>query len=305
MPKTELFTLKSAQDGLALSLVMVEPDVEPACLVQLAHGMSEHKERYLPFMHYLAERGCLCVMNDHRGHGASVHRREDLGYFYENGDVALVEDLHQISQWMKQKYPGKKLFLFGHSMGSLAVRAYCNRYAREIDSLVVCGSPGFNALTDVAVGLVNLISLFKGERHRSAFMQSMTVGAFARRFPDPDHPCAWLSANMDNVKAYEADPLCSFVFTLNGNRSLLKLMQQAYRLKSGRSDLPVHFYSGAEDPCMSDEKGFRYAMDCMKKAGYTDVRGHLFPGLRHEILNETGCEAIFERIWSEAFQPYI
>ena len=305
MPKTEFFTLASQYDGLELALMMVVPDGEIRCLVQLAHGMSEHKERYLPFMIFLAERGCLCVMNDHRGHGASVRSGEDLGYFYADGDIALVEDLHQITRWMRQRYPGKKLFLFGHSMGSLAVRAYCNQYASEIDSLVVCGSPGYNPLLGAGLLAVDLLEKIKGDRHRSALMQGMTIGAFARRFPDPDHPCAWISANLENVIAYEGDPLCSFVFTLNGNRALLKLMKRAYHLQNGRADLPVHFYSGAEDPCLPDQKGLDYAANCMKRAGYGDVQAHLFPGMRHEILNEENCAAVFDQIWQEAFRPYI
>ena len=305
MSRTEFFTLTSDQDGLSISVMQVAPEGEIRALVQLAHGMSEHKERYLPFMQYLAERGCLCVMNDHRGHGASVRKAEDLGYFYENGDIALVEDMHQITRWMKQRYPGKKLFLFGHSMGSLAVRAYCDEYDREIDALAVCGSPGKNPALPFGLLAVKLLSLLKGERHRSGFMQSTTVGMFARRFPDPDHPCAWISANMDNVIAYENDPLCSFVFTLNGNRALLNLMRRAYALKQLRPDLPVRFYSGADDPCAPDAKGFQHAVNCMKKAGCRDVQGYMFPGMRHEILNETDKQSVFERIWREAFQPFI
>ena len=42
----------------------------PKALVQLAHGMAEHKGRYLPFMEYLAEHGYAVLVNDHRGHGA-------------------------------------------------------------------------------------------------------------------------------------------------------------------------------------------------------------------------------------------
>ena len=96
MKKTECFTLESARDGLPLSLMLLEPEGEVRALVQLSHGMVEHKERYLPFMRYLAERGCACVINDHRGHGASVRSADDLGYFYQDGDGALVDDLHQI-----------------------------------------------------------------------------------------------------------------------------------------------------------------------------------------------------------------
>jgi len=306
MPHTEFFTLESKQDSLPLSVMLVRPDGEIRALVQLAHGMTEHKERYAPFMEYLAERGCLCVMNDHRGHGASVRRREDLGYFYDNGDEALVEDLHQISLWMKEKWPGLPLFLFGHSMGSLAVRVYCKRYDREIDALVVCGSPGWNAAAGAGLAMIRLLTLLRGERHRSLLIQAMTVGAFARRFEDTGHPCNWISADIENVIAYEADPLCRFTFTLNGNRALLRLMRSCYRFETcGKQDLPIRFYSGVDDPCMPNEKGFWHAVETMRRAGYTNVQGCLFPGMRHEILNETQQEEVFEKIWTEAFEPNI
>ena len=184
----------------------------------------------------------------------------------------------------------------------MAARAYCAKYDGEIDALALSGSPGENPVAGVGLMLVEALTRLRGERHRSRLMQRMTVGAFARRFPDPDHPCAWISANMENVTAYEGDPLCSFTFTLNGNRALLRLMKRAYSLKNGRPDLPVRFYSGTEDPCAPDEKGFRHAMERMRQAGYSDTEGHLFPGMRHEILNEEGREAVFERIWKEAFE---
>lgn len=303
MPDAEYLTLKSEQDGLELALMLVRPEGEIRGLVQLAHGMSEHKERYLPFMRWLAGQGCLCVINDHRGHGASVRSRDDLGYFYQNGDHALVEDLHQISLWMKAQWQDVPLVLFGHSMGSLAVRAYCKDYDGEIDGLVVCGSPGANPAAIPGLVLVELMRLFRGERYRSELMRSMSVGAFAKRFPDPQHPCAWLSVNMENVIAYEADPLCGFNFTLNGNRALLQLMRRAYGLDDGRQDLPVYFVSGADDPCAPDAKGFEDAMENMRSAGYARVQGRMIPGMRHEILNETGREAVFETIWREGIAP--
>ena len=72
MSSKEFFTLKSDFDALELKLMLVRPEGAPRALVQLAHGMCEHKERYAPCMEFLAERGCLCVINDHRGHGGSV-----------------------------------------------------------------------------------------------------------------------------------------------------------------------------------------------------------------------------------------
>ena len=306
MSVTEFLTLESKQDGLKLSLMVVLPEGEPRAIVQLAHGMCEHKERYAPFMEYLAGRGCACVISDHRGHGASVKSPEDLGYFYRGGARAVVEDLHQVTLWARQKWPGIPLFLFGHSMGSLAVRAYCQEHDADIDSLVVCGSPGENTAAGVGLALVRVLTLLRGDHYRSKLMQKLTTGGFSSKAKS-ELSGSWLSANPDNVAAYAADPLCSFSFTLDGYRALLQLMQGAYGLtpNRGKPQLPVHFYSGADDTCAPDRAGFDHAMRKMRDAGYANVSGHMFPGLRHEILNERNREEVFERIWTEAFEPCI
>ena len=106
MPRTEFFTMKSEQDGLELSLMLVRPDGEIRALVQLAHGMTEHKERYIPLMEYLASRGYVCVMNDHRGHGKSICFAEDLGFFGRGGAKHLVDDLHQLTLDLRQPLKG-------------------------------------------------------------------------------------------------------------------------------------------------------------------------------------------------------
>ncbi len=302
MKQPETFTLISQKDGLPLSVMLLEPEGEVRALVQFAHGMVEHKERYLPFMRYLAGRGCACIINDHRGHGASVRDEADLGYFYADGEANLVDDLHQITLWLREKYPKLPLVLFGHSMGSLAVRAYAGQYSDDIDALIVCGSPGENPAAGPGLAMIAVLSKLLGERYRSRLFYGMTIGTFQKRFPDRDHPCAWISRNMENVTAYEHDPLCSFRFTLNGNRALLRLMRRAYHLPKGKYDLPVYFFSGADDPCAPDRKGFENAMDAMRRAGFENVSGKMFDGLRHEILNETQCDMVFEEIWKTAIE---
>ena len=49
--------LISKQDGLTLSVLWTEPEKKVRGVVQISHGMSEHKERYLPFMKFLAGHG--------------------------------------------------------------------------------------------------------------------------------------------------------------------------------------------------------------------------------------------------------
>ena len=296
MARIENLTLPSQADGLPLSVCVVTPEAgEPKALVQLAHGMSEHKERYLPFMEYLAGHGYAALINDHRGHGATVREPGDLGYFYADGAHALVEDLHQLTLWFRDRYPDKKLFLFGHSMGSLAVRVYRQRYDGDIDGMMVCGSPGRNPATGMGLLLNRVMTAFKGERYISRMFVNMTTGSFNKGNLKAGSANAWLSTNQDNVRRYDDDPLCGFPFTLNGYRALLTLMQEAYRpVPAAHPDLPVHFLSGAEDPCAPDEKGFNDAVERIRNGGYKNVSAKMYPGMRHELLNHNNHMVVYE-----------
>ena len=116
--------IESEADGLDISVLAVVPDETPyKGILQLVHGMSEYKERYLPFMEYMAKKGYVCVIHDHRGHGKSVRALDDLGYMYGGGSDAILKDIEVVNREMHQQLPDLPLILFGHSMGSLAVRA--------------------------------------------------------------------------------------------------------------------------------------------------------------------------------------
>lgn len=71
------FFLESAYDGLRISVLEVTPVEKPKAVLFLAHGLCGCKERFLPFMEYLAMNGVACVANDHRGHGSSIRNEED------------------------------------------------------------------------------------------------------------------------------------------------------------------------------------------------------------------------------------
>lgn len=62
--------------------------------------------------------------------------------------------------------------------------------------------------------------------------------------------------------------------------------------------LPILYLSGEKDPCIGGRRAFHEAMAFMKSRGYQNVKGHLYPGLRHEILNEDNKEAIYHDILS-------
>lgn len=294
--KTEHITFQSAQDGLRLDGLLIAADT-PKAVLQIAHGMCEHKERYTAFMEYMAERGFACVIHDHRGHGKSVKKEADLGYFYENGAMALVEDIHQVMTETKKRFPGIPYILMGHSMGSLGVRCFIKKYDSEIDALIVCGSPSKNEMADVGIGLVHLLQKIKGADAHSSCMDKMVMGGFEKPFASEGVKNAWLTTDKAVVEAYNADPYCSYSFTLNGYEALLKLMKNTYDATGWRmaqKNLPIHFFAGASDPCIGNQKKFEQAVSFLKERGYTNVQAKLYDGMRHEILNEKQKAVVYE-----------
>lgn len=285
----------SKQDGLRLAGLLIAPEKGKAVL-QISHGMCEHKERYIPFMEYMANQGYICVIHDHRGHGKSVRSQEDLGYFYKNGGESLVEDLHQITEYIKKQNSGLPYFLFGHSMGSLAVRCYTKKYDAELDGLVVCGSPSENAMAGIGILIDKAVQKYRGEHGRSNAIDTIFSKGFEKAFEEEKTPHAWICSDKEVVAAYNADPLCNFTFTLNGYEALLWLVKNTYSMqgwKVEKPELPIYFISGEKDPCMIDTKKFFEAVERMKKVGYTKVSSKLYQGMRHEILNEIGKEEVY------------
>lgn len=286
-------------DGLELDVLEVIPEGIPKGIFQIHHGMSEYKERYLPFMEYLAEAGYVAAIHDCRGHGKSVKDSGDLGYMYGGGADALVEDAHQLTMKLKREWPELPFVLFGHSMGSMVVRTYVKRYDWELDMLVVCGSPSKNPFLAVGEGIVRIQKKFQGDRHKSKLLDAVSFGSFASKFRGEKSKFAWCCSDPKVVQHYERSPLCGFTFTADGFEALFQLMRECYG-KEGwmckNSLLPVLFVGGAEDPCIGGARKYAQAVQHMRRVGYKNTRGKLYPGMRHEILNELGKLQVFQDI---------
>lgn len=291
--------IPGASDNVRLSATVIASET-PKAVVQLVHGMAEHKERYFPFMEFLAENGYACVINDLRGHGATVTSKEDLGYMGEGGMTGLVDDVRNVTKWAQAKYPGLPVFLFGHSMGSMIVRSFLKRYDQDIAGLIVCGSPSKNPAAGLGDFLAGCIGLFRGDRYRSAFLANLCTGNYDKPFRIEGIKNAWLSKNRANVTEYNDDPLCGFPFTVNGYRNgLFRLMKDIYAPDGwlvSNPDLPVHFIAGAEDPCIVNLNKFSEAVSFLRSRGYREVTSKVYPGKRHEILNETGREEVWKDV---------
>lgn len=298
-PKYET-SFASEADGLMISVLGLIPEKEPyKGVVQLVHGMCENKERYLPFMEFLAAQGYVSVIHDHRGHGSSVKEKEDLGYMYGGGAEAILKDIDTVNKGMHMAYPDIPLILFGHSMGSLAVRAYAAEHDEQIDMLIVCGSPSENPLRAVGELLAKSENKLRGGRHKSKLLTKLSLGSYEAKFKDEGIENSWLCSDVDVCRAYTESELCGFMFTDDAFLALFGLMKRAYDI-SGYSctnpHLPILFISGEEDPCLENTSRFAKAVHSIQYAGYRNVKGKLYPGMRHEILNEKEHEKVFHDI---------
>ena len=298
MQKRE-FTLQSKYDNLALSCAEYAAEgvtqTNAKGVVQIVHGMCEYKERYEGFIDYLTQNGYIVFAHDHRGHGGSVTANENLGYFGDKKGEAIVDDAALVTDEIRRLYPGLSVTLFGHSMGSLVVRAYIQKYEEKIDKLIVCGSPSKNSLAGFGLMLNGVISAFRGKKYRSRLMANASTGGGDDKFPG-EGKNAWLTRDKTVVEKYNADEKCNFVFSCNGFSNLLHLVKNAYKKKkypAKNSDLPIFFMAGADDPVIGSEKKWLAAQQFLRDVGYKNVTGKSYPKMRHEILNELGKEEVY------------
>lgn len=298
MQKRE-FTLQSKYDNLALSCAEYTAEgvtqTNAKGVVQIVHGMCEYKERYEGFIDYLTQNGYIVFAHDHRGHGGSVTANENLGYFGDKKGEAIVDDAALVTDEIRRLYPGLSVTLFGHSMGSLVVRAYIQKYEEKIDKLIVCGSPSKNSLAGFGLMLNGVISAFRGKKYRSRLMANASTGGGDDKFPG-EGKNAWLTRDKTVVEKYNADEKCNFIFTCNGFSNLLHLVKNAYKKKkypAKHSDLPIFFMAGADDPVIGSEKKWLAAQQFLRDVGYKNVTGKPYPKMRHEILNELGKEEVY------------
>lgn len=295
--KKDFITLASSFDGLPLSVAMIAPEDDPKGIVQFVHGMIEHKERYYPLMEWLSGHGYVCIVSDLRGHGASVRNEEDLGYFGKDGWKALVEDIKTVGDLARKEFSGIPFTLIGHSMGSLIVRSYLKRYDSSIDRLIVCGSPSDNPAKGAGKTIAKALQALAGSHHRSGLLQKISFAGYNKDFKADGYDRAWVCSDPEILKAYHSDPLCSFTFTVDGFINLFDLMSDCYSDKGWnvtKPDMPIRFISGALDPCRISDKAWDASVEFIRGRGYRDVGGRLYPGMRHEILNETDRAAVWE-----------
>ncbi len=307
MKKEEFYY--DSRDGISkIHAIRYTPDDGKVVGVyQIIHGMSEHYSRYEDIAEYLTGKGFVVTGEDHLGHGGSVGEKGMKGFFCKNDPATVVvRDVHRLKKMTQELYPGLPYFIMGHSMGSFIARNYIFRYGTGITGAVIMGTGNQSkALIAVSKFVAGFQKTFLGDRHPALFINNLAFGGYNKRIASPRTPFDWLSVNEENVDRYIEDPDCGFLFTVNGFRTLFELIGRLLNKKNldmVPANLPVLFVSGEEDPVGEYGKGVIKARDALAAAGVKDITLKLYPGLRHEILNEDAKETVKEDIYNWLLQ---
>lgn len=301
------FYFPSKDGNTEIHTIEWKPEGEVRAVLQICHGMVEYIRRYDEFAQFLCGEGYYVVGNDHLGHGKSIQAKSEYGFFNEKyGNACVLGDMHTLRQRTEKKYPGVPYFMLGHSMGSSLLRQYIQMYGNGLSGAVLMGAVADHKKAALLFGkrLCRVMAAFRGWHYRSKMVDNLVLGAYNKKFKPARTRADWITSDNENLDMYVADPLCSFMFTVNAYYNVFSGMigiqrkESVYMIPKG---LPVLFVSGADDPVGEFGKGVRKIYEKYRAAGIRDVTLRLYTGDRHEILNETDRDQVYKDLlgWFE------
>lgn len=301
MPSFTDFTFRSSTARNTIHARKCIPDSAPRAIVQIVHGIAEHINRYDDFMNFLTENGILAVGDDHLGHGQSVTEADDLGFFNDkDGWDYAVMDEERLHDLIVDEYPNIPYIFFGHSMGSFITRTLIIKHPEMYDAAIISGT-GHQSKALVYGGgiMANALVALKGARSDGKALNDVAFGTYLSHIENPRTPFDWLSRDVAAVDKYIADPMCGFICKASLYRDMMggvKFVTSQKNINKMNKEKPIYFMSGAEDPVGDYGVGVEKAYKAFCDAGLHDVKMRLYPGGRHEMLNETNHTEVYKDI---------
>jgi alpha-beta hydrolase superfamily lysophospholipase len=274
--------------------------------------MAEHSERYGRLAEKLCGAGIEVWAADQRGHGKtadlSINSPDAGGLFGHSADKdafsRVTADISDINREIRRIHPGIPLFLLGHSWGSFIVQNYIeDEGSREaIDGCILSGTRGPNNVKmKSGKTFMALLAYLKGQRKGSLFARAIADGPYNRPFSPNRTSFDWISRDEAEVDAYVDDPfsgnLCSVGFYRDLTRGLYQI-HQSEAMARIRQDLPIYVFCGSADPVGEMGASPTALVNIYRSLGIQDLEFVLYPGARHETLNETNRDEVMNNLLS-------
>ncbi|MBQ9010100.1 MAG: lysophospholipase [Clostridia bacterium] len=299
MKRTE-YTYPSATGACTISAEKYFPEEgRPDTVLVIHHGMAEHRARYEPFIEFLTGHGIAVYMHDMASHGRSTGQGPTGWFGEKDGFRKLVEDYHTTVLWAVTENPGADVFVMGHSMGSFICRLYTAWYREDgIRGAIFMGTGGPNPAGSAGKMAASVIGKVKGKKHKSEFLNKVAFSSYNKAF-EGRTPFDWLTRDQAIVDRYIEDPLCGYLFTVQGMHDLVEANVRCNTrewFEAVPKTLPVLLISGAMDPVGNYSKGIRAVEAGLKAAGHSNETVKLYENGRHEILNELNRDEVMQDI---------
>ena len=296
--RTGGFTFCGAE-GTGIYVYRWLPDSDTAikAAVSIVHGMAETAARYERFAAALTAAGFAVYAPDLRGHGRTAGIPENVGYLGQgDGFAMMIADLHRLHGMIGEENPGLPFFLFGHSMGSFLVQGYISRWGKELQGAILSGTAGkFGVLLYPALAIATAEMTLRGRRARSLLLKILVFGGFNRQFRPNRTPFDWLTSDAAEVDKFIRDPFCGRIFSTSFFRDFFRFLLKihtAETLNAIPRDLPVYMFSGDRDPLGKNTRSVLELLRMYREIGVRDVTAKVYPGGRHEMLNEVNREEV-------------
>jgi alpha-beta hydrolase superfamily lysophospholipase len=229
-------------------------------------------------------------VNDPGKGGLLGHCADRDGFLRVRADINILADA------VKEAHPDLPLFILGHSWGSFVAQAYIEAHGERLAGCLLSGTrgPGGLQLT-LGTPLMGLIAALRGSRRASRLAWALADGAYNKPFRPNRTPYDWLSRDERQVDAFAADPLSGRLCSSGFYRDLIRLLREIHRPQAMAGiprSLPIYVFSGSADPVGDMGDSPTALVNAYRSLGIRDLEFVLYPGARHELLNETNREEV-------------
>jgi len=231
--------------------------------ILIVHGAGEHGGRYAEFTTHLAEHGFTTYTPDLRGHGKSGGERAYVKDFSD-----YVRDLLALAEKI-QKDSSKPLFLMGHSMGGLIAATCAADWPTSSSPRGVVLSSPFFGVGFVIPNYLKLIAKLTAKLN-PRFRHKTLVQPEA------------LTHDAEVIKRYRQDSLMTR-FVTSGQFAAMSLQAAKRDEISKKITCPTLIVQAGDDRIVDA----KLAEIFFGSLAASDKELKLYPGLYHEILNET------------------
>jgi len=302
--KTSVQHISATKGKELFSRTYLPDETSPKAVVMIIHGMLEHSGRYERFAKKLTGNEFAVVAYDHRAHGKTDPENPGI-LDYEDGFQHMVSDIQFVRNEVHKKFPGLPVIIFAHSLGSFLTQRYMQLYDKAPAGIIYSGSNGKPPSTIYGGWVLSRFhAKIKGPKFKSRMIHKLSFEPFNAKFKPNRTDQDWLSRDTEEVDRYIRDPFCGIIPSVAFYKQIFSglMTVSAHKPFAGKNpQTPIMIISGDQDPVSDMGKGIQGLKKQLEKSGASNLTVNLYPGGRHELLNEINREEVMDDVveWIE------